>query len=207
MSMPTRGDVKLHLIELLAKYGAMKTTAVYAALAEKWGLSEFERTATRSGASLYQNEIRWARQELAMVGILERPEQSGRATWKLKDVESIAPEDYDDVGKAYVEGATRRISVNAYERNKAARDKCLDAHGFSCTVCGFNFEEVYGEEGKRCIHVHHIVELSAIKGSYKVDPLRDLVPVCPNCHYLIHRRRPAFTLEEVRSMIGRLKTA
>ena len=33
---------------------------------------------------------------------------------------------------------------------------------------------------KDLIQVHHLVPLSAIGKKYRVDPIRDLRPVCPN---------------------------
>lgn len=95
------------------------------------------------------------------------------------------------------EGATRRVTVNAYERNPKARKLCIDHHGLSCCICGFNFESVYGEAGKGFIHVHHLKPLSEVEKEYEVDPVRDMRPVCPNCHAVIHRNKPAYTMEEV----------
>lgn len=97
----------------------------------------------------------------------------------------------------YVEGATKTITVNYYERNPAARAKCISHYGTKCTACGFDFEKTYGELGRAFIHVHHIVPLSELKGSYKVDPVRDLRPVCANCHAVIHRTTPALSVEAV----------
>jgi len=90
----------------------------------------------------------------------------------------------------YVEGAATRVLVNSYERNLAARRACIDYWGIKCQVCGFDFEEVYGEIGRGFIHVHHIKPLAEIGSSYEVDPVRDLRPVCPNCHAMLHRTKP-----------------
>ena len=105
------------------------------------------------------------------------------------------------------EGATKNVTVNAYERNPAARAQCLDAHGVACVVCGFNFGKRYGFIAEGYIHVHHLRPLSEIKASYVVDPKEDLRPVCPNCHAVIHRRKPPFTLEKVRAMLAAGETA
>lgn len=101
----------------------------------------------------------------------------------------------------YVEGAVQSIIVNAYERNPKARAACLDYYGFLCQACGFNFEEKYGKLGKGFIHVHHVVPLAEIGQQYEVDPLRDLVPLCANCHAMIHREIPALTLSELKLII------
>jgi predicted HNH restriction endonuclease len=44
--------------------------------------------------------------------------------------------------------------------------------------------------------------LSEIGGEYIVDPVADLRPVCPNCHAVLHRRIPAYSIEEVRVFLG-----
>ena len=51
-----------------------------------------------------------------------------------------------------------------------------------------NFFETYGELGKGFIHIHHKTPLSQIKNEYKVDFKEDLIPVCPNCHAMLHRK-------------------
>lgn len=97
----------------------------------------------------------------------------------------------------YVSSACRHITVNAYERDSAARQACINHYGLSCQVCGFNFRERYGELGAGFIHIHHIVPLADIGEEYTVDPINDLIPLCANCHSIIHRRKPALTIEEL----------
>jgi 5-methylcytosine-specific restriction protein A len=103
--------------------------------------------------------------------------------------------------EALIEGATTTVLVNRYERNAAARALCLAHHGVHCVVCGFDFESRYGELGKGYIHVHHIVPLSQTRGEYEVDPVNDLLPVCPNCHAMIHSTRPERTVEQIRESL------
>lgn len=98
----------------------------------------------------------------------------------------------------YWEGALRRIFVNAYERDPRARQACLQHHGNSCSICGFDFEETFGEIGKGFIHVHHLRQLSEIGKAYAVDPLHDLMPVCPNCHAMLHKQVPAYSIDELK---------
>jgi len=110
--------------------------------------------------------------------------------------------------KKYLEGAVIRVTVNAVERDKKARDECIKYYGTKCYVCGFDFEKVYGEIGKGFIHVHHLKPMKEIaewykrhKKKYEVNPKEDLRPVCPNCHAMLHRREPPFTIEELREII------
>ena len=101
----------------------------------------------------------------------------------------------------YYEGSVTTVKVNKYERNQEARRKCIEIHGCQCKVCGFDFEKVYGAFGKGKIHVHHIKPLNEISKEYIVDPIYDLIPVCPNCHLMLHSRKPAFKPNEVKSFI------
>jgi len=89
----------------------------------------------------------------------------------------------------YTEGTGYQISVNAYERSVEARQACIRIHGCSCVVCGFNFGERFGELGEGFIHVHHLVPLASVTGEYEVNPETDLVPVCPNCHAMLHHKK------------------
>lgn len=86
-----------------------------------------------------------------------------------------------------VEGASKSVIVNRYERNPAARSACIAAKGTACAVCSIDFGATYGVIGDGFIHVHHLVPISEAGGEYVINPLTDLVPVCPNCHAMLHR--------------------
>jgi hypothetical protein len=108
----------------------------------------------------------------------------------------------EDIGtKRYYEGALTRITVNSYERNPRARRVCIQYHGLSCAACGFNFADRFGDIGLGFIHVHHLKPLSEIREGYELDPINDLSPVCPNCHAMLHRRRPAYSIEELKIIL------
>ena len=110
------------------------------------------------------------------------------------------PDEVDSV-QTFREGAVRQVSVNAYEREPKARQKCIDYHGSSCSICGFDLGRAFGQLGKGFIHVHHLRPLSEIAEEYEIDPIKDLRPVCPNCHAMIHRRSPPFSLEEIKMLL------
>jgi 5-methylcytosine-specific restriction protein A len=111
------------------------------------------------------------------------------------------PEEIEQTQEEIFEGAVRRVTVNAYERNPEARRKCIQHYGVTCQICSFNFKKVYGEAGKNFIHVHHLKQISKIGETYQIDPIQDLRPVCPNCHAIIHKRKPSYTIEEVKSFL------
>ena len=112
------------------------------------------------------------------------------------------PEELDP-SQVLKEGAVKTVSVNQYERSAVARSKCLAHHGFKCSVCSFDFESVYGPIGKGYIHVHHIVSLADIGPDYEVDPIQDLVPICPNCHAMVHSTRPALSIKQLKQHLGK----
>ncbi len=114
---------------------------------------------------------------------------------------TLIPEEIFENENNLYEGSTRKITVNAYERNQEARQQCLDEYGYICKVCKFDFEKIYGTIGKKFIHVHHLKPLSEIKKEYKIDPIEDLRPVCPNCHAMLHKKNPAYSIDELKSMI------
>ena len=101
----------------------------------------------------------------------------------------------------YVEGAASHVLVNAYERNRRAREACLRHYGRSCAACGFNFEANYGETTAGYIHVHHVIPIAQVGTEYQLHPIKDLRPVCPNCHAVIHRREPPLSIEEIKHML------
>ena len=98
------------------------------------------------------------------------------------------------------EGASSSVVVTAYERNPIARQHCIEHYGCACVICGFSFADEFGEQASGYIHVHHIEPVSSRGGTYEVDPIEDLRPVCPNCHAVIHLRQPAYSIAEVKHM-------
>ena len=101
----------------------------------------------------------------------------------------------------YREGAVRHIRVNAYERDRAGRQACIDHYGLACTVCDLRLKDRYGALGAGFIHVHHVVPLSKLGPDYRLDPVRDLRPVCPNCHSMLHRQQQPLSIEALRNIV------
>lgn len=114
----------------------------------------------------------------------------------------IYPDEVEEYEGTLFEGKTRKVSVNIYERNPIARQQCIDYYGCKCCICQLDFECRYGMLGKGFIHVHHVKEISAVGKQYSVDPIKDLRPVCPNCHAMLHRKKPAYSIEEVISHLS-----
>lgn len=102
----------------------------------------------------------------------------------------------------FIEGGVMQVLVNAYERNPAARAACIEHYGCKCTACGFDFASAYGELGLGFIEVHHLEPLSRLNGEHAVDPIQDLRPLCPNCHAMLHRRKPPLRVDQLQALLG-----
>lgn len=100
--------------------------------------------------------------------------------------------------KLYSEGKIKNVTYRTYDRSPAARQACLERYGYDCAVCGFNFFEAYGMLGKDYIEVHHLKQIADIGKEYKINPITDLRPVCANCHRMLHKKRPAISIEELK---------
>ena len=118
------------------------------------------------------------------------------------DFDNFYPEKFNiDEIKEYKEGMVKKVFINVYERDRKAREKCIKNFGCKCLVCSFDFEEKYGERGKDFIHVHHKIPLSEIGKEYHLNPINDLVPICPNCHAMLHRHKPAISIEDLKEIM------
>ena len=106
--------------------------------------------------------------------------------------------------ETYTEGRPLTKESLAWERDPRARRKCIAIHGTACAVCGFDFGKIYGPEFADKIEVHHIHPLSEIREEHETDPVRDLVPVCPNCHRMLHSNPDGgvFSVEELKEMLN-----
>lgn len=118
----------------------------------------------------------------------------------LLPLEDLLPEESGLPGLP--EGAKLRVEVNRYERSRVNRAVCIAVHGTRCSACGFDFGAVYGELGRDFIHVHHKVPVSVLGSGYVIDPATDLVPVCPNCHAMLHRHEPPLDIEDLRIVLA-----
>lgn len=125
----------------------------------------------------------------------------------------FAPTTSDDAKGAEVEGGLEVptghegtpsvVLSNRYERDPKLRELCLKLKGRVCFACGFDPTKEYRHErASKVIEVHHIFELATFRREHKVDPSKDLVPLCPNCHRMAHKTRPAMNVEKLKELIG-----
>lgn len=130
---------------------------------------------------------------LFLVGlVLSSVPTTGDEATALVDVEH-------DVGLP--EGAVTRVEVNRYERSRKNRLLCLAVHGYCCSACGMRFEDVYGGIGRDFIEVHHLVPVSQMGEHYAINPIEDLAPLCSNCHRMVHRSDPPYSVEDIARVV------
>ena len=124
---------------------------------------------------------------------------SPRDATQIEDVQSDSQNDHDLL---MFEGQLKTVTLTQADRSSKARSACISKHGYNCAACNMNFEQTYGLIGKDFIHIHHIEPLGFSNGLHQVNPLTDLIPVCPNCHAMVHRTNPPMSVDELRALIN-----
>lgn len=105
----------------------------------------------------------------------------------------------EEVEEQLVEGRLAESKIIRRQRNRAARDLCLVASGYRCYICGFNFEEIYGEIGKDFIEIHHKKPISTFDEEHPISA-SDLCALCSNCHSMIHRKRETLDVDYLKNI-------
>jgi len=105
----------------------------------------------------------------------------------------------NDAGRT--EGREYEILATRYERSPANRRICIAHFGCKCQICEVNLTDIYGEVADGFIHVHHVEQL-ACSGEKVIDPTKDLIPVCPNCHGIIHRTSVPLSPERLKGILN-----
>lgn len=206
-----------HQMMLQENYYAPNKTLTAATMAKALGYYKYTAANLHYGklACLVGEELGWNPVPKFKLEILvDFEKRDGEWHWIMKpevaeaierlgwvdDKQLKTPEEIDE-NEPIFEGATKRVTVNAYERSSAARARCILHYGCKCAVCGVVLSDVYGEIAQGFIHVHHLRQLSEINAKYQVDPIKDLRPICPTCHAIIHLKKPPYSVEEVREII------
>lgn len=98
------------------------------------------------------------------------------------------------------EGSRRDRAGSEVERSIKNRNLCISLYGYSCQICHEILSAKYGSLADKFIHVHHIESIAA-SGVKWIDPRRDLITVCPNCHSMLHRTAPPMLPNQLKSII------
>lgn len=150
-------------------------------------ISEIKSTDREVLGSQGNTPIRWAVLKYILDDIESNNQLNSSKNWELDD------DNYFNEGQDY------NTVVKRYERSREARKRCLAKKGYKCYICGFDFEKTYGEYGKEFIEVHHINPVSMNKR--ETNPEKDLIPICSNCHSIVHRKRNAvLDVEELKKI-------
>ena len=99
------------------------------------------------------------------------------------------------------EGRLTSVIVNKYERSRVNRAIALEIHGFICKGCDLRMADLYGPIGEGVIHVHHVEPVSLMSSPRVLNPATDLVPLCPNCHAIVHRKTPPLDILELKESL------
>ena len=116
-------------------------------------------------------------------------------------VSLIGVEEPPEEGEGRTEGTPYQVLVTKYERKRINRDVCIQLKGTRCAACGFDFAEFYGETGRGYVEIHHTTPVSEIGPDYRINVMTDLVPLCANCHAMVHRHNPPFSIAELSDLI------
>lgn len=147
----------------------------------------------RQGTELWEKEI------ITSLEVLIKEERFQILSQTVKN-DIDAEESQEDF--YYKDGKVIEYFGTRYERNPINRARAIEIHGTSCKACGFNFENAYGELGKDFIEVHHVMPLHLTGEEIEINPKTDLVPVCSNCHRIIHRKKNnILTIEELKKIL------
>lgn len=194
---------------------AVKAKDTYEPLADYFNLTEIERTRTYD--DIYKN----GRNAIYWRTLVQRAKNSvyircmmpaSKGVWTLTNqgvqvaqqvILKHTNELYASTSEATItEGSKKAAISNRYERSIIAREICIKKLGYTCAACKIDFAQKYGSIGKGYIHIHHKIPLSNIAEEYIVNPELDMVPVCPNCHAMLHKKDPPFTIEELTKMMA-----
>lgn len=129
------------------------------------------------------------------------PADALRAAWaaRIGAVPSRPASPASPVPGTLPQHALRWSLANRYENDPDAARICLVHHGPVCSACGFDFAAVFGSEAALLMQVHHVVPPRLLHDGYELDPVADLVPLCPNCHAMSHSATPdPYTPAELR---------
>lgn len=96
------------------------------------------------------------------------------------------------------EGAAVLIAHLVRERNaalaEAKKNATLQSLGrLECEACRFDFSDAYGEIGRGFCEIHHKNPLGS-RSKTETTQLQELAVLCSNCHSMIHRTMPMWTV-------------
>lgn len=112
----------------------------------------------------------------------------------------------NDEADTFPEGKVKYEIHTVKERNKklvALKKKlAYDKNPLlPCEICGVSLKQKYGEAGEGIIEAHHVFPISLLTEETEIK-LEDLILVCPNCHRMIHHKRPWLTADKIKLLLS-----
>ena len=102
--------------------------------------------------------------------------------------------------EGYSEGKVGTALVNRYERDPRNCKAAIAKHGTRCFGCRHEMRELYGDIATGFIHIHHVRPLSRTGGPTKPE-IDDLIPLCPNCHAVVHLQSPPLGIHQLQKLV------
>lgn len=176
----------------------------HAVLAKKDG-NYYEEIPERQKSNYWRPSVRPISEEIfADIVVFAALTEPRHIIEDIQTAKDLAENEADEESLvSYEEGKKSSKFVTRYERDARLKKQAKKIHGTTCFACGFNFGDFYGEYAKDFIHIHHVVPVSEFGESKSVNPKTDLVPVCANCHGIIHRKKErTLSIDELKTMIA-----
>lgn len=96
-----------------------------------------------------------------------------------------------------LEGITEEIFTSKRSRTRRFIEPVKLRDGYKCQACGLSLSV----NGSSILQVHHLKPLvEEVKTTMK-----DLVSLCPTCHFIAHKNTPPYTISEVKEIIEAYK--
>lgn len=110
-----------------------------------------------------------------------------------------------------MEGAVRQVTKNVRERNPKARReaeayyRARNGGRLQCEGCGIDFGKAYGTRGEGFMHFHHLTPLAQSDGPRTIIAATHLVPLCPNCHAMVHYGEKMWDMDDLKANLRRFQ--
>lgn len=185
----SENSVAFKINNLIASHPSKKGVGARTSAAERPVVERFiaDRSVMKRVASGIRERVRQGTEQVGDAEALYRKESSPAEAGAVECSSRPEPCGGGRAGTCLVDDDTHAFLVG----KAVVQDESLD-----CTVCGFDFESVYGKAGHGYIEIHRS-SLSSEASSVK----RGVAMVCANCHRILHRGA-GMTVEALRGEIS-----
>lgn len=86
------------------------------------------------------------------------------------------------------------------KRVKRLRGRAYERGAYSCSICGFNYYDMYGEIGYGFMECHHLLPVAQYSDNMAVSD-GDFALVCSNCHRMLHRTKAVMDKYDLKKLL------